>query len=1091
MSFKKPYYFRIFSTYTLKSKRHILFLFFTVIFYSTVSYSQFYQGSKQEYGKNRVQYSGFSWKNHSYTRFKIHYSGKNKKLAIYVARTLHHYLNDAEEKLDYTFPEKMEIILFESQSKFRQSNLGVSNDETTELGGNSRIVGSKVFVYYPGDHQEFNKIIKGAVYEVLLKHMFYGGNWKAVIKSNLTSNMPIWLEKGLINYFVEDWGPDVESRLKDLVLTKRINKFNDLTLEEKTIVGQSIWNFIAENYSKSAITGILGITRVTQNVERSFSGALGLDYIDLNRKCISFYQNRFISDYKTQQEPQGELIKVKHKKESVYYSIKPNADGDKIVYIENTIGRYRIKIYDKPKPAKSQNEKAIKSKTTKVFAAESKLDRIQDYSYPVVEWHPSGKAISFFTERKGELVFYFYSLEDKELIHKQMKGFDKVLSFSYSPKGDKIVVSAVVNGQTDLYIYNTSGGGKLQLTDDLYDDLHPRFIDNTHIVFASNRISDTISPKKIEINYLPTKNDIFIYPIVEYNHTFKYLTRITNTKDVNEIQPFPIQGNKFQFLSDQNGLYNRFESNKDSSIAFIDTIIHYNYSITATPLTNSVTSIKEHYVSQNNTTLVYTLFQNNQHKIFELERRNEKMESFTNTTYKNIQNGLTDKINIAQNKNSTDTSYLNNVYYQKVILSIGNEVISTDDTEVQTTKKKSKFKVPSYTIYKIDFAKDYMSAQLDNNFLFPSYQAYNPGSVYFNSGVNALLKIGISDLFDDYKVVGGLRIPASFSSGGEQLLMVQNLRNRVDHRLIYHRQKSVNSSAFIKDILHEVRYRVSYPFTELLTFRATTNLRQDKQIFIPYNDYTLTLDPSFKHTAGETLELVFDNTIPIELNIRRGSRLKIFGEALYGIETNKSTYNIGFDFRHYLKIKRNFIWVNRLAGATSLGSNRLLYYLGGVDNWVFRSNPDFNQDVDVDPSQNYGYQTIATPLRGFIQNTRNGNSFLLFTSELRLPLFTYFSTFPLKREFFKHFQIVGFADVGSAWTGSNPLATDNFFNTQVISNNPLTISVNNLREPIVGDFGFGFRSKIWGYFIRLDFGWGVENLEIQKYKTQLSLSLDI
>jgi len=1058
-----------------------------VIFFSTVSYSQFYQGSKQEYGKNRVQYNGFSWKNHSYTRFKIHYSGKNKKLAVYVARTLHHYLNDAEEKLDYIFPEKMEVIVYESQSKFRQSNLGVSNDETTELGGNSRIVGSKVFVYYPGDHQEFNKIIKAAVYEVLLKHMFYGGNWKAVIKSNLTSNMPIWLEKGLVNYFVEGWGPDVESRLKDLVLTKKVNKFNDLSIEEKTIVGQGVWNFIGENYSKSSITGILGITRVTQNVERSFKGALGLDYIDLNRKCIRFYQNRFITDYKNQEEPQGELIGVKRKKESVYYSVKPNADGDKIVYIENTLGRYKVKIYEKPI---SSNVKNIKGKTTTVFRAESKLDRIQDFSYPVVEWHPSGKGVAFYSERKGKLMFYFYSLEDKELTQKHMKSFDKVLSFSYSPNGDKIVVSAVLNGQTDLYIYNTSGGGKIQLTDDLYDDLHPRFIDNQHVVFASNRLSDTISPRKIEINYLPSKNDIFIYPIVQYNHTFKYLTRITNTENVNEIQPFPIQKGKFQFLSDENGLYNRFESNKDSSIAFIDTVTHYKYSISALPLTNSVTSIKEHYVSKDNNEITYTLFQNNQYKIFELNQTSEKLESYTNTTYKDVQNGLKHKMNSA-NDSGKDTNYVNNVYYQKVILNIGDPITSNEDGNEVKPKRKSKFKAPSYTIYKIDFAKDYISTQLDNNFLFPNYQAYSPGSVYFNSGVNALLKIGISDLFDDYKVVGGLRIPTNFNSGGEQLLMVQNLRNRIDHRLIYHRQKFVNTSAFIKDVLHDVRYRVSYPISELLTFRATTNLRQDKQIFVPYNDNTLNLTPDYKHTAGEALELVFDNTIPIELNIRRGSRLKVFGEMLYGIENNKSTYNFGFDFRHYLKIKRNFIWVNRLAGASSLGSSRLLYYLGGVDNWIFRSNPDFNQDVDIDPNQNYGYQTIATPLRGFIQNTRNGNSFLLFTSELRLPLFTYFSTFPLKREFFQHFQIVAFADVGSAWTGAHPLAADNFFNTQVISNNPLTISVNNLREPIVGDFGFGFRSKVWGYFIRLDFGWGIENLEIQTYKTQLSLSLDI
>jgi hypothetical protein len=144
-------------------KRYILLLFLAN-FGLNYCYGQFYQGSYQEYGKNRVQYNGFSWKYHNYKRFKIHYSGANKDLAIYVARTLHNYLKDAENKLDYTFPEKMELIVYESQSKFRQSNLGLSSDETTEIGGGSRIVGSKIFVYYPGNHQDFNKLIKSAVY---------------------------------------------------------------------------------------------------------------------------------------------------------------------------------------------------------------------------------------------------------------------------------------------------------------------------------------------------------------------------------------------------------------------------------------------------------------------------------------------------------------------------------------------------------------------------------------------------------------------------------------------------------------------------------------------------------------------------------------------------------------------------------------------------------------------------------------------------------------------------------------------------------------------------------------------------------------
>ncbi len=367
------------------------------------------------------------------------------------------------------------------------------------------------------------------------------------------------------------------------------------------------------------------------------------------------------------------------------------------------------------------------------------------------------------------------------------------------------------------------------------------------------------------------------------------------------------------------------------------------------------------------------------------------------------------------------------------------------------------------------------------------------GSVYFNPGTSALLKIGASDLFDDYKLLGGVRIPTQLNSGGEFLMMIQLLRNRIDHRIVLYRQKTVNirQGESSKWLTHDIRYRMNFPISEIWSFIITVNLRKDNQVIIPVDDNSLTREPVATYNSGLNLELVLDNTIPMELNIRRGTRFKVFAEYLQELGGNFApTFNLGFDMRHYLRIKRNFIWANRLAGATSLGGRKLLYYMGGVDNWVLRPSVDFDQSIDVDPSQNFGFQTIATPVRGFIQNARNGNSFLLYNSEFRLPIFTFFSPYPIKSEFLRHFQIVPFADAGVAWTGPHPFHPDNYFNTQIIDDKPVTINVQNLREPIIGGMGIGVRSKIWGYFVRLDFAWGIENLEFQKMQPYLSLAKD-
>ncbi|MEO9531821.1 MAG: hypothetical protein ABJG68_13655 [Crocinitomicaceae bacterium] len=1049
--------------------------------------AQFYQGSYQEFGKSRVQYNGFSWKFHAYKRFRIYYSGLNEDVAIYTARTMHHYLGDAEEKLDYNFPEKLEVIVYESQQKFRQSNLGVTNDELSNVGGTTRIVGSKIFMYFEGDHQRFNENIKSAVYEVLLKHMFFGGDWKDQLKSTVNSGIPRWLEKGLINYFVKEWDADIESRVKDLVLTKKIDNFNDLTEDEKIYAGTAVWNYIAETHGKSIIPNIIYITRVTKNVERGFFSLLGMDFSKLSRQYISFYRSRYINEYESQTEPKGEAVNIKNKKESVYYSVQLHPDGDKLAYVENQLGRYRVKILD-----------TLSGKTQTIFAKETKMERLQDYSFPVLRWHPSGNALAFFSEVKGELKLYIYSLNNESLVDKTMKDMDKVLDFGYSKDGKKMIISAVLKGQSDLYLYDVTSKRITQITDDLYDDINPQFVDGSDkVIFASNRLSDTIF-RKPEINFHDAKNDIFIYDLKEIDRNYKYLERITNTPYENETAPYQIANGKYIYLNDKNGIVNQFVAEKDSSISFIDTVIHYKYVTKLSPTTNYVTSIREQSIN-NSGEIIYTLYQNNKFKTFIGGTDVEKIDVLWNTTYILKRNEKRKKLE-KKAENSTvenDTIYLDNLKYQKEVIEIGgsgkSSIMVIDSTSGDSIVKKPTWKPSAYTIYQPNFAKDFVLSQFDNNFLFPNYQPYSgPGSVYFNPGMNMLLKLGASDLFDDFKILGGVRIPTSLNSGGEFLLMAEHLQGRLDHRLLFYRQKTVNTQGLYKWLTHDIRYRISFPFSEILSLRTTVNVRKDKQIFIPFSDNSLIQDNNVGYNSGLKTELVFDNTIPMELNIRRGLRFKFFAEYLQELGGEyQPTFNFGMDFRHYTRIKRNFIWVNRLSWSTSVGGRKLLYYLGGVDNWILRSNPDFDKSIDVDPTQNFGFQTIATPMRGFIQNTRNGNSFALYNTELRLPIFSYFSTYPIKSEMIKHFQIVAFGDVGVAWTGPHPFHPDNYFNTQVIEDKPVTINIDNLREPIIGGFGIGARSKIWGYFIRFDVAWGVEDFEIQKAVPYLSLSKDI
>jgi outer membrane protein assembly factor BamA len=212
---------------------------------------------------------------------------------------------------------------------------------------------------------------------------------------------------------------------------------------------------------------------------------------------------------------------------------------------------------------------------------------------------------------------------------------------------------------------------------------------------------------------------------------------------------------------------------------------------------------------------------------------------------------------------------------------------------------------------------------------------------------------------------------------------------------------------------------------------------------------------------------------------------------------------LGLDARHYQLLDRRSILACRLAAATTFGSEHILYYLGGSDNWLF---PKFNHNIPVPQGDDYAYQTLAANLRGFAQNIRNGSSYALLNTELRVPIFKYFSKKPVMGNFWRNFQLVGFFDVGTAWQGASPYSGSNPINTVYLYEGPqnaqnpkgnvdpktaiVTVKVNYFRDPLVAGYGFGVRALIFGMYLRADYGWGIETRVIQKPILHVALGTD-
>jgi len=1095
------------------------FISFLLVAFPLASFTQFYNGSQLTFGKSRVQYTDFLWTYYRFDKFDTYFYQNGKELAQYTAEYADKHIKEIELNLQSNLEEKIQFIIFNNLTDLKQSNIGVYGDwDYYNTGGVTRIIGGRVLLFFDGNFDHYDQQIRAGIAQVILNNMIYGTGIGAQIKNNALFTMPEWYMNGLISYVSRKWDPEIENYVRDAILNRQYEKFNSLSGLEATYAGHALWNYIALKFGPASIPNIVYMARLSRNVEKGFQYVLGYSFKSIVSEWLGFYKDIYSAQDIGRTAPDGMLLNKKNKPDRVYRQLKMNPEGNSVVYCTHELGVYKIFLQD-----------LETGKKKRIYRGGYRLAERPDYSYPVVSWHPSGRIISILVERKGEPYLYLYDIEGKRYEHQILYNFDKILDMSYNDDGTLLVFSAIIKGQSDIFVFNIASGSYEQITRDIYDDLNPRFINHSAgIIFSSNRPGDTIRfDEKVDISKLRFGHDLFVY---KYGAKKNILQRLTNTKDVNETQPQPYTDNYFSFLSDESGVVNRYLARFDSVISYIDTTTHYRYFTTMFPVTNYTRNILETDISTKAGKIGQIVFLNRNYRMFtedlilpkhvsrteikptffrelttrSIEKKQEKAKTDTISTVISEQLKKPEKKHFSSVKLSevakfvkpltTDTSSK-----MKRIPAPGLFNIMTDSTGQgwitggKPVNKDSinKYKNAKQLNYNVAYYIDQMVTQIDFTYLNFAYQPFTGSAtpVFINPGLNGLFMVGLTDLMEDYRITGGIRVNFNLINN-EYIFSFTHYRKRLDHQITFHRKavEEVGYYSLIRHKIHELYYVATYPFNPVLNIKGTAAIRYDRAVYLS-TDLINLQRPDVDQVWGSIKgELTYDNTRNIGLNLYHGTRYKIFGEYYQMLNTKgNNCIVLGLDFRNYQKVHRTMIWANRIAGSTSFGSNKLIYYMGGVDNWLF---PRFNPNTPVAFDQNYAFQTLATNMRGFDQNIRNGNSFFVYNTELRWPVFRYFYNRPIRSDFINNFQVVAFADVGTAWTGSSPWSADNqLFNTYIYRK-PLFIKVEMIKDPLVGGFGFGARTRLFGYFLRADLAWGVEDGVIKAPIFYFSLSLD-
>ena len=1074
-------------------KKVLLFMLFILTFVH--SKAQNFFPTQELFGKNRIQFRPFKWQVLTSQNFEVYfYEGgqQTATLAIQLAET---DFDRITEILGYSPFSRTKIFIYTSTQDLNQSNVGLNLSSEREIK-EENLAKSRIEIAYSGNSVTFRKDLVREVSHVYVHDMLYGGSIKESLQNSLLLSVPDWFMNGITAYISEGWSTEMDSYMRDAITNKMLRKPSQTTGKESALVGQSIWNFVAERYGKDNISNILNLTRIIRNEQTSISSTLGMPFSKAMKEWREYYAgmadnvnasyNAINYDFKVKE--------VKFNSSDRVNKFKISPDGAFLAYSRNELGRSSVEVMD------------LKSKRTVnlLTSGYKTLNQSIDYNTPLLSWTKGG-TLAVIYENQGDVILNIYNdITEKDLTgkfasRKYLKDFDQVQDFDVSDNGTTLVLSAISKGQNDLFLYDIARGRITQLTNDLYDDLSPRFVGSAgKVAFTSNRLKDSLDVDKGSYKTLTNKFNLFLHDGKPKQETVRRLVDSMGSIS----NPVVADGNTIYFLSDERGIRNIYKlTASDSTLVQVSNLRNDIHDFDFTPSSNGLVvktiegnselisfKQKADFTVKNN--LPYT---GRNVKLYGIVQNSPASVDKTKTD--NLVTAITPEVAVTKSKIVLEKGEIDTENYQ---FDSGTFTKKTTELQANSSKNDKKNKVEKIIISKqnrkenikirgpIEYNNPFVVNNTDLDFVVDPLP---------QRGFGLKGTINMNDLLENHHLQGGIFITPNLKNS-DLWGQYSYLAKRIDYSVRYDR-RSISEDAEQggkKYHLNKLALSASYPINT--NTRVTVSPSYTTNRFLDLAN--LSSPDGFSDYLGGRAELVFDNTISHGLNQLEGTRFRIRFDHFSGLSKVQDGFErLYVDLRHYLRFGKGVILAGRLSGGHSFGNAPKQTVMGGMDNWLecqYENRTDNNNPFNSARYDNKDvfFLDYATPLRGFNVNKLSGVSHLALNFEVRLPVAKYIYDGPIYSNFFKNLLISTFTDVGTAWTGVGPFARKNGFNTSVIGGGslPFQATVTDFRNPFLVGYGVGARTTLLGYYIKYDLGWGWENKEVKAPISYVTLGYD-
>ena len=453
------------------------YTFFCLILFSTFSLKV----SAQYFGRNKVNYTQFDFKVLQTPNFELYHYIQDEAIRNRFAQQCEQWYKMHQAVLKDTFTQRNPFILYNTHAHFQQTR-AIEGDIGVGTGGVTEALKNRVIMPFMETNAQTDHVLGHELVHAFQYHLI-----QDTLSLNALNNLPLWMVEGLAEYMSIGYiDAHTAMWLRGAVANNKLPTLKDLTNRPDLYFpyrwGQAFWAYVTGIYGDAIIPRLF-----IESGRRGYPDAVKYLFKIDEKEFSRLWQESLRSAYspmmaKASGGPIGQnLINKKNAGElNIVPSVSP--DGRWVAFwTEKNLFSLDLYIAD------ATTGEVVERITSAKF--NSHIDQYSSFE-SAVAWSPDSKEVAFVAFAKGRNQLVIANTKGKIRETYNIPGVAGFSNPTWSPDGKTIVVTGLVDGQSDLYAFDLQTKKVKRLTNDYYADIQPNFSpDGKWIVFATDRLS--------------------------------------------------------------------------------------------------------------------------------------------------------------------------------------------------------------------------------------------------------------------------------------------------------------------------------------------------------------------------------------------------------------------------------------------------------------------------------------------------------------------------------------------------------------------------------------------------------------------------